>query len=202
MINTNKEPFNILDEINEIVEEPTETPPEETPDPSLFEGKEYTEYEYHLSYENLNEGLALVAKDRKGKDDKKIAIVMNTALVLSIISVVVLSSIVGILGFLVCMFYHNNKTFRPITNRRKIAQNISKRNDTYHIQLFDTGVKIIENEVEKEFGFTDLVYRDTENLMMLMLPQLTMILPKQYFGEDLGKVQDVFSQNCKHYNQI
>lgn len=191
------------DELEEVdATENFEEENQETQQPkSLFENKEGKEYTYGLKYEDIINGLTLLANSKKRKGEKTQDMVVYICTVVSIVTAVITKNFMAIVAVCLCLGYVYFKTMKPINYRRRAARIIDARNDEYKAIFYDNGIKIIENGNEREFLYNTLSYYDHKNLMLVTKDGLVIILPKRYFGEDVETIKETFINNFKSYNE-
>ncbi|MEG1448781.1 MAG: hypothetical protein RSC41_05560 [Oscillospiraceae bacterium] len=187
------------DEITENQDETDENQDDEQEQKSFFEKKQGKEYTYGLKYDDVVGGLQLLANSKKSKSEKTQDIIIYICTAVSLVTALVTKNMISIVAVCLCLGYVYFKTMKPVNYRRRAARMIDKRDDEYKVFFYDTGIKIIENDVKREFLYDSLSYNDHKNLMLLTQGGLVIILPKRYFGDDVDKIKEIFKNNCKSF---
>lgn len=192
----------VSDEETEQQTENIDEQDEETEQPkSLFENKEGKEYTYGLKYDDIINGLTLLANSKKRKGEKTQDMIVYICTAVSFLTAIITRNFMAIVAVCLCLGYVYFKTMKPINYKRRAAKIIDARNDEYKAILYDNGIKIIENGNQREFLYNTLSYNDHKDLMLVTKDGLVMILPKRYFGEDVETIKETFKNNFKSYKE-
>lgn len=168
-------------------------------DDSPFEGKVGREYTYSLNYDDIINGLALLANVNKPKSEKIQDFIVCLLTAVAFATAIITKNVIAIVAVCVCMGYVYFKLMKPVNYRRRAARVIDKRKDEYKAIFYDNGIKIIENGTEREFLYDKLSYYDHKDLMLLTKNGLVIILPKRYFKDDVETLKETFKKSFRSF---
>lgn len=152
--------------------------------------------EYKTNSEDVLAGMKLLEKaDTKNKRVVVLAAWIVFALCMYPVSVW-LAAVFGC----VALYTLLTRWVKPAANRKKLAEQIDAKNQTYVLKLYEKGLSITEGSEVHRLFYKDICRMEDERSFLLLHRQYALIvLPKRYMKEQLDTVAELFESKIEKY---